>query len=70
MANLTRVVPEVWRELPKDVQEVIIKFRMEEKKLRELKINSRKLRINRKNCPGNTLVLRLVLTLLDQMKTW
>ena len=70
MANLTRVVPEVWRELPKDVQEVVIKFRMEEKKLREMKVGPRKLRINRKTCQGNTLVLRLVLTLSVQMKTW
>ena len=32
IANLTRVSPEVWKELPRDVQEVIIKARMEENK--------------------------------------
>ena len=32
IANLTRVSPEVWKELPRDVQEVIIRARMEENK--------------------------------------
>ena len=32
MANLTRVSPEVWKALPRDVQEVIIKTRIEENK--------------------------------------
>ena len=35
LANLTRVEPEVWKSLPKDVQDVIIKARIEENKAKK-----------------------------------
>ena len=34
-ANLARVSPEIWKELPRDVQELIIKARMDENKKKE-----------------------------------